>query len=67
LKGLRNGILGPSISRLLFVDDNIFFTRGDKQSVSTLKSVLQILVKGLDNESIYRSHPSSLGIDVLMI
>jgi hypothetical protein len=28
LKGLRNGILGPSISYLLFAYDNIFFTRG---------------------------------------
>jgi hypothetical protein len=46
LKGLRNGILGPSISHLLFADDSIFFTRGDKRSVSTLKSVLQIYSEG---------------------
>jgi len=31
---------------LLFADDSIFFTRGDKRSVSTLKSVLQIYSEG---------------------
>jgi hypothetical protein len=46
LKGLGNGILGPSISHLLFADDNIFFTRGDKRSVTTLKSILQIYSEG---------------------
>jgi hypothetical protein len=40
LQGIRNGRTCPSISHLLFVDDNIFFARSDQQSVESLKRVL---------------------------
>jgi hypothetical protein len=42
LKGLRNGILGPSISHLLFADDSNFFTRGDKRSLNAEISTLDL-------------------------
>ena len=41
LKGVRNGVLGPAISHLLFADDTIFFTRANENCVNTLKYVLQ--------------------------
>jgi hypothetical protein len=46
LLGLRNGRQGPSISHLLFADDGIFFARSDKQSVETLKGVLDTYCGG---------------------
>jgi hypothetical protein len=46
LKGLRNGVTGPAISHLLFVDDNIFFKRVDDKSINTLKNVLQTYSQG---------------------
>ena len=45
LRGVRNGILGPPISYLLFAVIASFL-QGGKRSVSTLKSVLQIYSKG---------------------
>jgi hypothetical protein len=39
LQELQNGRQGPQISHLLFADD-IFFTRSDSRSVSTLKEVV---------------------------
>jgi hypothetical protein len=46
LKGVRNGVTGPTISHLLFADDSIFFTRADDKSINTLKNVLQTYIQG---------------------
>ena len=46
LKGVRNGIMGPRISHLLFADDSIFFTRTDVKCINSLKSILQIYSRG---------------------
>jgi hypothetical protein len=41
LKGVRNGVSGPTISHLLFADDSIFFTRANDKCINSLKYVLQ--------------------------
>jgi hypothetical protein len=40
LKGVRNGIMGPSISHLLFVDDTILFMRANVKCINSLNSIL---------------------------
>jgi hypothetical protein len=46
LKGIHNGRCGPPISHLLFVDDSVFFAKGDERSVENLKSTLQTYYDG---------------------
>jgi hypothetical protein len=46
LKGVRNGIMGPSISHLLFADDTIFFMRANVNCINSLNSILQTYSQG---------------------
>jgi hypothetical protein len=46
LKGVRNDIMGPSISHLLFVDDTIFFTRANVKCINSLNSILHTYSQG---------------------
>jgi hypothetical protein len=46
LKGVRNGIISPAISHLLFTDDTVFFARADLKSINSLKYVLKTYSEG---------------------
>jgi hypothetical protein len=46
LKGVRNGIISPTISHLLFTDDTVFFARADLKSINSLKYVLKTYSEG---------------------
>jgi hypothetical protein len=47
LKGVRNGIMGLSISHLLFADDTIFFTRAHVKCINSLNFILQTYNQGI--------------------
>ncbi|XP_039791741.1 uncharacterized protein LOC120657488 isoform X2 [Panicum virgatum] len=46
INGVKNGRTGPAISHLLFVDDSIFFIRGDMKNLQALNEVLHLYSEG---------------------